>query len=101
MSKTAWQLGYQFTDLDLNDVFVDEAKYDLVPVGQHTKRGDEFVLHSGQWIPLSDPYIDLEIQPHFHPIRRRKRWDCWHLREDTDKWCPVCHAFMRFVVKKW
>lgn len=74
--------------------------YDLIPVGQPVKRGDE-VMASNGWAPIPDKYIGQKVDETWRPIRRRMRWDCWHLREAHDKHCPVCIVFSRSITTPW
>lgn len=94
---TAQELGYKSKGYE--DVQAGHD-HDLVPVGQSIKRGDEY-LTDGGWAVLSDKHLHAVIGTNYKPIRRRRRWSCWHLRAAKEKSCPVCIVFHRYVDTPW
>jgi hypothetical protein len=79
--------------------------WELVPVGLKTKRGDMYVVEDGYggltWMTLPDKYLSITVTSRMRPVQRRMRWDCYHIRELTDKCCPVCVVFHRHITTPW
>lgn len=96
--KTAKDLGYVHESIESLEA---PEGYDLVTVGTSIKRGDEFFSKDHEWTLVRDEHIGKVIASNFRPVRRRKRWSCWHVREDRDKYCPVCSVFYRYVTQRW
>ena len=98
MNVRAGDVGYTAAEFAL--VTAGTKNHDLMPVGSVIKRGDEYYI-GPKWVVVDDKFIGMKIDVRFRPVRRRKRWSCWHMREDSDKFCPVCMPFQRYVTDKW
>lgn len=79
--------------------------YDFVPIGQVTKRGDEYYIPNdglyGRWIEMKAEFLNVVVDASYLPVRRQRRWACWHKREVMDDFCPVCAVFCRHVAVVW
>lgn len=96
--KTAKDFGYTHESIANLEVALE---FDFVVVGMSIKRGDEFYTKTTTWVLVPDTHIGKVVASNFRPVRRRKRWVCWHLREDREKFCPVCSIFLRYITQRW